>query len=309
MKTLDLSDKYSLIANWLSQFEIGFRLAETFALDTPKKIIITGPADSLIAVNIAFNLSENQIKIPYKISYDQSLPNDIDKDSLIIALSFEGNESKLLDNIKTAYEKEIPLVIITAGGELKVFAKERNIPLILIPKLNKYFNTHTTTGYVISALIQIFINSKIIDSDNRDKIKQAVTKISQLYLPQLGKKLALPIKKFTPLIYVLDDYWSVGQTTKTKMNHIVQIPCFWNTISKLMHTEIIGFNNTKIKYFALILEDSGDLKSKKQITLISEVLNKQKIKHNIIEMPGNNKFEKIIGSLWLMDWIVYWLAE
>lgn len=309
MKTLDLSDKYSLIANWLSQFETGFRLAETFTLATPKKIIITGPADSLMAANVAFNLSENQIEIPYKINYDQSLPNNIDKDSLIIALSFEGNETRLLDNVKTAYEKQIPIVVITAGGDLEVFARDRNIPLILIPKPNEYFNTYTTTGYVISALIQIFINAKIIDSDNREKIVEATTNISQLYLPQLGKKLALPIKKFTPLIYVLDDYWSVGQTSKIKINHAVQIPCFWNTISKLMHSEIIGFNNNKTKYSALILEDPDDLKSKKQITLISEVLNKQKINHNIIEMPGNNKFEKIIGSLWLMDWIIYWLAE
>lgn len=309
MKTLDLSDKYSLIANWLSQFETGFRLAETFTFDTPKSIIITGPADSLTAADIALNLLEDQIKIPCKINYDQSLPNNIDKDSLIIILSFIGNESRLLNNIRIAYEKQIPLVVITAGGELEIFAKERNIPLILIPKLNKHFNIHTTTGYVAAALIQIFINAKIIGLDNREKIKQAIANISQLYLPQLGKKLALSIKKFTPLIYVLDDYWSVGQASKTKINHTVQIPCFWNTISKLMHTEIIGFTNNKVKYFALILEDSNDLKSKKQITLISEVLNKQNIKHNIIEMPGNNKFEKIIGSLWLMDWIIYWLAE
>ncbi len=309
MKTLDLSDKYSAIANWLSQFETGFRLAETFSLITPKNIIVIGPADSLISADIAFNLAEDQIKIPYKLHPEQSLPSNIDKDSLIVVISFEGNESKLLNNIKTVYDKKIPLVIITAGGELEVFAKDRNIPLILIPNLNNNFNAYTTTGYVITALIQIFINTKIIAPYTREEITLAIKNVSQLYLPQLGKKLALPIKKFTPLIYVLDNYWSIGQASKAKVNYHVQIPCFSNTISKLMHTEIIGFNNNKTKYFALILEDPADLKTKKQITLISEVLNKQKISHNIIEMPGNNKFEKLIGSLWLMDWIVYWLTE
>ena len=133
--------------------------------------------------------------------------------------------------------------------------------------------------------------------------------ISQLYLPQFGKKLATPIKKHTPLIYVPDDYWSIAQTTKIKINHNVQIPCFWNTLSRLMHNEIIGFNNNRIKYLAIFLEDPKDLKTKKQIQLLTEVLAKQKINHKIIDMPGDNKFEKILSSFWLMDWIVYWLSQ
>lgn len=309
MKTLDLSDKYSMISNWPNQFESGFRLAEIINLKQPKEIIITGPADNLIPVNILINLFEEQIKIPYKIRYDQSLPNNINKDSLIIILSFSGNESRILNSAKSAYEQEIPLVVITAGRQLEIYARERNIPLILIPKLNRYFDIHTTTGYIIAALSQILINAKIIDNSNKEDILTTTKNISQLYLPQLGKKLAAPIKKHTPLIYVPDDYWSVAQTTKIKINHNVQIPCFWNTLSQLMHSEIIGFNNNRTKYFAIFLEDPKDLKTKKQIQLLTEVLAKQKINHKIIDMPGDNKFEKILSSFWLMDWIVYWLSQ
>ncbi len=309
MKTLDLSDKYSMISNWPNQFESGFRLAETINLKQPKEIIITGPADNLIPANILINLFEEQIKIPYKIRYDQSLPNNINKDSLIIILSFSGNESGILNSAKSAYEQQIPLVVITAGRQLEIYARERNIPLILIPKLNRHFDIHTTTGYIIAALSQILINAKIIGNSNKEDILTTTKNISQLYLPQLGKKLAASIKKHTPLIYVPDDYWSIAQTTKIKINHNVQIPCFWNTLSRLMHSEIIGFNNNRTKYLAIFLEDSKDLKTKKQIQLLAEVLAKQKINHKIIDMPGDNKFEKILSSFWLMDWIVYWLSK
>jgi len=308
-KPLDLYDTYSMLANWPKQFEPGFRLGETINLNQPQEIVITGPADCLVGAHITKNLIEDQTKTPILIKDDQSLPDNIDQNSLIIVVSFDGNESQLLENTKKTSNKNIPTVIITTGGKLEILALERNLPLILIPKDNKYFTPLTTTGYIIGVLTQLLINTKVIKDINRNNILEATKNISELYLPQLTKKLSDPIKNHTPLIYVPDNYWSVKLSAKNKINYNVKIPAFSNTLSQLIHNEIIGFNNPQTKYYALLTQDSDDQKIVDQVELVSEIFDKQKITYKILDMPGDNKFEKILGSIWLLDWIIYWLSE
>lgn len=311
MSKPDPSDMYSMIRGYPKQFEKGFRLAEHVQLPSEiKNVVVAGMGGSALAPDVVFNFFQDQLAIPHTVHRSYGLPAGVSRGTLVIVISFSGNTAETISAFTAAMKRDAQVVVITSGGQLETQARERNIPLVRLEKESDNFQPRMSSGYIIAIVTQLLINAGILNVSARQRILSAAYALDKMYLPQLGKQIADLMKGHLPIIYTADEYWPVARIAKIKINENTKIPCFWNVLPEMNHNEMVGFTNPgKVKYFLLMLKDpESDSRINQRMDTLARTLKGRGIKSLIIEMPGETKFEKTLGSLMLADWVSYWLA-
>lgn len=65
------------------------------------------------------------MSIPYVITKSYELPACTSQDSLFLACSHSGNTEETIEALKSAYETGATIVVISSGGWMTDFAREK----------------------------------------------------------------------------------------------------------------------------------------------------------------------------------------
>jgi glucose/mannose-6-phosphate isomerase len=96
---------------------------------------------------------------------------------------------------------------------------------------------------------------------------------------------------------------------KIKMNENAKTTAFWNFFPELNHNEMVGFTRPAGAFHIIMLRDADDHpKNLKRFEVTADLLRKQGISLEIIDMEGKNVFNKIFASILLADFASYHLA-
>ncbi|MFH0912612.1 MAG: SIS domain-containing protein [Patescibacteria group bacterium] len=315
MELQDQSDIYDLIKKYPDQFERGFRIAETVRL--PKaidQVVISAFSYNAAIAETVKNLYARDLPVPLQIHSGYGLPAQITPQTLVVAISLCGQRPEVLSAVQMAYKAGLKLIIVTAGGELEVFARERGLPLILLDKNIPEYRPAPAggswgAGLMIAILVHILIGAGLFPAKTRQQILAATKGIENMYLPRLGRKIADLITDTNVLVYSSEKYYGLAIFMKNIINILGGMPCFANTFSGGLGTEIHGFSRKGFaKYFALILNDNAANKNIKfSAKQLEEKLSAAKIKNYILDLPGQNQLEKTLATPMLIYWIAYWL--
>lgn len=303
-----------MILKFPEQFKIGIEAAKNIKLRKRfKKVCICGMGGSALPANLlSMILEEYKLKLPLIIQRDYFLPSQVDKDTLIVLISYSGNTEETISCLKDALSKKLEIVIITSNGKLENFAKKYSIFYALIPK---GLPPRMALGYQFSALLGILVNCHLLPKSLIDKINDLEKRIDPKKFQKEGKKLAQKLFLKIPIIYASNRLKHLARIWKIKFNENTKIPAFWNFFPELNHNEMVGFENLKEKmkncqFFLLILEDKDDYpKNKKRMRLTLEILKKHGIEGEILKLKGKDFLERIFASIILSDWTSFYLAK
>ncbi|MFA5967061.1 MAG: SIS domain-containing protein [Patescibacteria group bacterium] len=318
MKIWNQSDIYDLIKKYPQQFERGFRMAESIQLSKDKnidQIIITAFSYNAATAEIVKNLFENDTTVPIRIHTGYGLPARITPKTLVIAISLCGKRPEVLSATKMASAAHAQVVAITTGGELEVFAREHNLPFVLIDKtiseLRAPTNGKMNGGIMLAVLVQILINAGVLSSKARQNILAAVTEIENMYLPKLGHKVADLVADTHLLIYSSNTYIGLAHLFKSLLNIFATMPCFTGTIAEAMGNDVQGFPpKTSTKYFVLLFEDTTEPDFiQHSLIKLEEKIVATKLKYSTLELPGSNQLAKTLAAIMLLYWIIYGLGQ
>lgn len=96
---------------------------------------------------------------------------------------------------------------------------------------------------------------------------------------------------------------------KIKINENSKTPCFWNYFPELNHNEMVGFTNPQADFSFLMLKDGNDHpQNQKRFDVMAELMRKRGMDVEIIDMVSGSVFYKIFATLYLGDWVSYYLA-
>lgn len=311
MNSLDVSDMYSMIANYRHQFAKGFAFAEHITLPpNSTNLVVAGMGGSASSPDITLNFFKTDLQIPYLVHRDYGLPPNVTDTTLFVAISYSGNTEETISAVEQAYAKSARLVIVASGGKLEQYAKENQIPFVKLIPESADFQPRMASGYNIAVLTQILIAAQLIPVVRKTEILAAADNLSQFNLEPQGKTLAQQLKNHIPLIYTEESYWPVARVSKIKINENAKTPCFWLTIPEMNHTEMMGFTRTNgVSYFALMFQDpTGNPKTHQRMSILTQLFPKYGVKSTIIKMVGTNHYEKTFTTLALIDWVSYWMA-
>jgi len=313
-------DKFNLrrvILDEYLQIEEGLELAKDVKFDGDfKSITISGMGGSAlpgnvlrIFVNSTFKDSDKKrLEIFQNRFY--SLPPEAHENSLNFICSYSGNTEETVSSFQKALDNNLPCVGISNGGKIEEMCKNNSVPHIKIPYPYENFQPRMATGYFVFSIFQVLINSGLVEFDTKEltniaKDLKSATEESE----QQGKDLAAKLVGKTPIIYSSIYFKMLAHIWKIKINENSKTPAFWNFFPELNHNEMVGFTNSQADFSFIMLRDGDDHpQNKKRFDVTEDLMKKKGMDVEIIEIKGNNIFEKVFSTLYLGDWTSYYLA-
>lgn len=313
-------DKYGLrrvINEEYKQIKEGLALTGDLKFDQEfKSITISGMGGSALPGNVLRifinstykGTGERRLQVFQNRFY--SLPPEAYDNSLNIISSYSGNTEETIASFKECLDNNLPCVGLSNGGKIKEMCLANNIPHIELPYPFENFQPRMATGYSVMAMFKLLVNSGLVKFDvaQLDEISEKLKNVTPL-LEERGKKLAQKLIGKTPIIYAGIKYKSIAHIWKIKINENAKTPAFYNFFPELNHNEMVGYTNPQADFFFVMLMDKKDNPQNiKRFEVMKELMEKKGMGVEIIEIEGNNVFEKVFSSLCLGDWTSYYLA-
>ena len=317
---LDASNLRQMILDGPDQFQAGFDLARGVKIPGDfKSIMISGMGGSALPGNL-FRIYLGDLARRGKLiggvrpaiyqNRYYTLPHEAYDGCLNFICSYSGNTEETIASFQEVIEKKLPCIAISAGGRIETMAKEYGVPHVKLPLPSEHFQPRMGTGYFFSVMFQILVNQGLVP-DVTDEILMEAAGVKTL-LPTLetdGRALAEKLKGKTPVIYASTRFKSVAMVWKIKFNENAKTPAFWNFFSELNHNEMVGWTLPQGKFIVLMLRDlSESAQLNKRYDITAELLRKQGVEVEILDMVGESVYSKVFTSIALGDFASYFLA-
>ena len=306
-------------------------------------IVVCGMGGSSIGGEFVKNIIDNELEIPFIINNNYCLPNFVNKDTLLIIVSYSGNTEEMISCYNESKEKNINPYILTSGGYLLKEAKTNNLNFIKIPQ---DYPPRVAFGFMSTILFKLLIEIKLISNSINEEIKLAANTIhkcsvslansyrdniirnnfkyddwdqtkdigiysSDINIHPLRLAEILYERKSEIFIYTSPKTKTIGYRFKCQLAENTKIISNINSVPEMNHNEIEGYKNINLKDAVIFwLSDYYDLDEN-----IKNIDNSYKViettyRPQQIRLSFRN-IRYISGQyllLYYLDWVSYYLA-
>ena len=309
------------IHNLPEQIQEAARLAHDFQFSceiVPGNIVIAGMGGSAMSGDILRALSFYESQIPVEVFRERFVPSYVDRNSLVLVVSYSGNTQETIEAFKSAHSRGAYIITFSTGGALEKLAKQYNtahfnMPGGLMPR--------AAIGYLFVPLLFILRKLKIFalkEGDLHETVKLLCqardswglnSKTSQ----NAAKQCANAIFGYVPVIYGSNPLTSVAALRwKCQFNENSKVVAFTNRFPELCHNELGGLSKTQVllEKTAIILlrEDDESEHHKRQIELAKQVFIKRVPVINEIWAEGKSHLARFFYLLYYGDFVSLYLA-
>ncbi|MCX8188105.1 MAG: bifunctional phosphoglucose/phosphomannose isomerase [Nitrososphaeria archaeon] len=277
-----------------------------------RKIILCGMGGSAAACDAIRDCFK---ELDIVIVKDYHLPSWVQKNDLVIAVSYSGNTEETLSCYIEAYKKGLPLVTVSSGGLLEKVAKRNNVPhnsvlAGLAPRaaFPQLFYTLVNIFYKIDAI------EKKAFYEARNSINQ-FSNYSKKIFPEtdirenVSKQIAAFIYKSFPTIYGSNEIKCVVERFERMVSENGKWHAMSDTIPELCHNEIVSYElycpQTKI----IMLRTKSESKEIfKRFEIVKDIIRSSG--HELMELkPECDKIiEAIVAYFYFLDVSTIYLA-
>ena len=153
---------WSFPENIMDAIDLGDSLMLRNSYDNIQNIIVAGMGGSAIGGDVVSVLESSNIKIPFMVCRDYSLPNWVNKNTLIICSSYSGNTEETLSIFNQSLNLGAKVCGITTGGILLKKLEEFDKDYIIIPS---GLQPRAAIAYSFIPIIKFLEKLCIIESD------------------------------------------------------------------------------------------------------------------------------------------------
>lgn len=283
-----------------------------------KKVVLAGMGGSAIGGNLVKSLVLKESKTPLFVLRDYILPNFVDRDTLMIAVSYSGNTEEVLALVSESLAKRVKLVGISTNGELEKIARSKKFPFY---KFDYPSQPRQSLGFLFTALLGILNKIAVIDLKD-EEFKQNILLTKALgskikkdvpFSKNQAKKIALQMHKKIPIILGAGYLKPIAFRFKTQLNENAKQVAFCEELPEACHNFIAGLDYPKSlsEYiFCLSLSSKYDhSRNKARIKILEEVLTKKKIPHDTLLIePAPSPLVEMLSFIFLLDYASFYAA-
>ena len=274
-----------------------------------KNITIAGLGGSGIGGKIVAQFVQDQVAIPIVISNNYTLPNYIDKNSLVIVSSFSGNTEETLAAMKIAENKGAEIACITSGGKLERWAKEKNYNHIILPteKSPRAMLTYSMVQqfFLLNHYGLIDDGFKIEIQRSANELKKSVDKIKET-----AELIASKFHNKTPVIYADADFEGVAIRMRQQINENAKQLCWHHVLPEMNHNELVGWAGGKNEYAVVFLRTSFDHpRTQVRMDICNKIIAKYTNEIHEIHAVGESKIQQALYLILFGDWVSVFLAD
>lgn len=279
------------------------------ALSLPKGLSISGDINNIVVAGMGgsaicgdlLKIYLSDTNIPVHVSRGYKLPNFVNENSLVFAVSYSGNTEETLSSLKDAKEKNAQIVGITSNGKLADEYKK-------VIKIPFGFQPRAALGYLFFPMLGVLHNAKIAKVRN-DELNEMLDTLKQTNkFEDNGQNLAKKLKDKIPVIYASEALGPIAMRWKTQINENAKMPAFYNVFSEMSHNEIAGYKGMDRKFAAVIIRDKHDNdRIKKSMDICKEIM-ETSVDVEEVETQGSSLLARMFSAIYLGDFVSYYLA-
>ena len=263
-------------------------------------IVVAGMGGSAIGGDL-LKIYLSDTNIPVHVSRGYKLPNFVNENSLVFAVSYSGNTEETLSSLKDAKEKNAQIIGVTSDGKIAGECKK-------VIKLPSGFQPRAALGFLFFPMLGVLHNSNIARVKNEDLNEMIEILKHTDKFNDYAQKLAKKLKGKIPIIYASDAFGAVAMRWKTQINENAKMPAFYNVFSEMNHNEIAGYEGMDRNFTAVIIRDKHDNgRIKKRMDVCKEIMeaNADVVE---VETQGNSLLARMFSAIYLGDFVSYYLA-
>ena len=272
-------------------------------------VLIAGLGGSGIGGSIIADVFASQINIPILISKDYSIPNFVNKNTLVIASSYSGNTEETIYAVKKALKMNAEVAIITSGGKLKEIAEKNNLNKIYIPGGHP---PRAMFGYSFTQLFYLLNHYNVIDLSFVAEFKKSISLLvkNEKNIKDDALVLAKNLYKKTPVIYVAHGFEGVATRFRQQLNENSKMLCWHHVIPEMNHNELLGWrvnvDNLAVVFFRNELDNK---RNKIRIEINKEVVKKHTKDVYEVISRGDSVIQNTLYHIHFGDWVSWYLSE
>ena len=272
-------------------------------------VLIAGLGGSGIGGSIIADVFAPQINIPILISKDYSIPNFVNKNTLVIASSYSGNTEETIYAVKKALKMNAEVAIITSGGILKEIAEKNNLNKIYIPGGHP---PRAMFGYSFTQLFYLLNHYNVIDLSFVTEFKKSISLLvkNEKKIKDDAHVLAKNLYNKTPVIYVAHGFEGVATRFRQQLNENSKMLCWHHVIPEMNHNELLGWRVNVDKLAVVFFRNELDNKRNKiRIEINKEVVKKHTKDVYEVISRGNSMIQNTLYHIHFGDWVSWYLSE
>lgn len=321
-QSYDKKNMFGIIFTFAEQLEEALRIGKALNLKqsytTVQNIVFTGMGGSAIAGDIVSLLCAPTARIPFVTSRTYTLPSWVNKNTLVICMSYSGNTEETLSSFADAQAKGAQILGITSGGNLAAQLQQFGYDTIVIPG---GLPPRTSLGYLSVPLLFFMHQLNVLSPSFIEELEQAIASLKKeraLWSQEANTlntawTTAQQIYKSYPLIYGEAGRTSIlARRLRGQLAENSKMLSGYNELPELDHNEIVGFrkNSEFLKQLGIVwlVDEEVAPQMTKRFKATWKILDPLVSYQITISAQGTSFIERMIFLIHLIDWISFWCA-
>jgi len=298
---LDKENMLEVIKKFPSQCRDALELTKGLSIPGDvKNVVILGMGGSAIGGDLLKSYMHDSA-IPVYVNRDYKVPNFVNEQSLVFAVSYSGNTEETLGAYRDAYEKRAKIVGITSGGKLA----EECDKIIKIPS---GLQPRAAIGYLFFPMLGILHNTKLTRVKNED-LNELLTILKDAdKFNDEGEALSKKLRDKIPIIYSSEKLKAISFRWKTQINENAKMPAFSNVFSEMNHNEIAAYQGMDRKFTAVLIRDKFDNENVKKRMEICKNIMEERVDVEEVHTKGESLLARMFSTIYLGDFVSYYMA-
>jgi glucose/mannose-6-phosphate isomerase len=323
IKKIDQKGMHDLIYQFPEEFEKALNIAEATKLpdwkaDQIENIVVAGMGGSAIGGDLVRSYLAEKLNIPFFICRNYTLPNFVDKSTLVFISSYSGNTEETLSAYDNAKKRGAKILTISSDGKVKEKAPQDQITYVNIPE---GFPPRAALGYSFVPILVLLERLGFVQGE-KEKIRKAKEFLSSnrsKYIKEarieenLAKRIALELHKKLVIIYAGTDYFDAVSTRwKGQICENAKMLAYSNVFPEFNHNELVGWkilSGYREHLSVVILKDREDHpRIKRRMEIVKGIIEKGGVKVSEIESCGETLLSRMFSLIQLGDFVSFYLA-
>ena len=294
---------------------VRLRAAPTLSVRAPRLVVVAGMGGSAASGDLLASCGADRLDVPVLVHRGYGLPALAGKDTLIIASSYSGDTAEVLSAVDVALARDLPVVVLTAGGKLADVAAARKLPHVALPA---GLMPRLALGYLFFPLLAI-LDSLGLTVATEGEIAEALDTIEALgneLRPERAtagneaKRLALAIGTRLPAIYGGPTTGPVAYRWKTDFEENVKAFALAGTLPEMNHNELEAWRapGARAMHIVLLRDRQEPPEIERRFEVLRELIAPATDGISESWTRGTGRLARLLSLTSVGQWMSYYVA-
>ena len=319
MSRADPGGMLGLVAELPDQVDAAWRSSREIELPwgAPKSVAILGMGGSAIGGDLVRGVWADRLSVPVEVVRGYELPAWVGPETLVIASSKSGDTEETINALTAALERRCPVVVVTAGGALRLVAQQAGLPLADFPAEG---TPRSSLGYSMALIAGILERAGVLRLDASEvtaavSAAQAMAARCEPTVPtgeNPAKQLAWSLVDRMTVVEAGGFLAPVARRWKAQLNENGKSAASFEELPEATHNTVVGYEQPEsLRDHLFVVFLSSALDHPRNVLrgqLHGDVLDTAHILHQTVEATGESRFAHALSLIVMGDYVSVYLA-